>query len=167
MIDELISQEHLNIIVDTLLRRSRQILALEQNRRALEYAPYCSMRRKHNTTSLMLSAFAPDQFKCEGIRVDNVSYGLNGRMAQPELRVDVAIVQIYSNGSNLKGNVINDRCERYNSSEESRPQFLIIVVTMSSEGNISRIDLRRPDRSTTIIETKTVYTNITKISSAM
>ena len=165
MIDELISREHIDVIVGRLLTRSRQIQAHEQYERQLEYTPYCTMRKKHNTTGLLLSVFAPDRFKHEGIRVTDIYYGLHDKLGQPELALDDAVIQIYSNGSDLKGKIISERCAMYNDSEESRPQFLIMVVTMNGEGVTSGIELRRPDKSMEIVETKKLYTNVVQLAS--
>lgn len=167
MIDELISKEHIDVVVERLLTRSRQIQAHEQYERQLEYAPYCTMRKKHNTTGKLLSVFAPDRFVHDEISVTDVYYGLHDKLGQPELTVDEAVIQIYSNGSDLKGKIISERCETYNKSDESRPQFLIMVVTMNGEGVISGIDLCRPDKSSKIVEAKKIYTNIVQLASAV
>lgn len=130
MIDDLISNVNINIIVDTLVTQSRRIQAHEKEEHALSYGPYVEMRRKHNVTGLLLSAFAPDRFKHEGFEITDLKYGLNNKLSQPELRVDNAIIQVYSSGSNLKGTVIGERCAEYNKDDLSRPQFLLIVVTI-------------------------------------
>lgn len=167
MIDELISQEHIDVIVERLLTQSRKIQAHELKERELEYTPYCTMRKKHNTTGRLLSAFAPDRFHHEEICVTDIYYGLHDKLGQPELILDNAVVQIYSNGSDLKGKIISERCEMYNHSEESRPQFLIIVVTMNGDGVVSGIELCRPDKETKIVEVKKIYTNIVQLASAV
>lgn len=165
MIDELISKEHIDVIVEQLLMQSRKIQAHELNERQLEYMPYCTMRKKHNNTGRLLSVFAPDRFYHEEICVTDVYYGLHDKLGQPELALDEAVIQIYSNGSDLKGKIISERCEKYNNSEESRPQFLIMVVTINDVCVISGIELRRPDKSAKVVEVKTLYTNVVQLAS--
>lgn len=167
MIDELISEEHISVIVEKLLAQSRQIQVHEKNERELMYPPYCTMRQKHNVTGMLLSALAPDRFTHKEIEVTDVKYGLHEMLGQPELKVDNAIMQVYSNGSDLKGKVISERCETFNCFDSRRPQFLLMVVAINGEGVISQIDIRRPDKSGKIVETKQVYTNIVPIANAM
>ena len=167
MIDDLISNEKISVIVDTLLAQSRRIQAHEKNEQALGYAPYLEKRGKYLATGLLLSALAPNQFVHKGFEITDVKYGLNNRLCQPEIRVDNAIIQVYSNGSDLNGKVIYERCKEYNKCGSSRPQFLLMVVAINAKGEISRIDIRRPDKSGTTVEKKQIYTNAVQFASAI
>lgn len=163
MIEKLILEEYRNVIAKTLLTRADQIQMHAQNERKLGYAPYCVMRKKHNVTGLMLSAFAPDRFEHANIIVIDIYYGLNNKMSQPELKVDDSIIQIYSDGYDRKNKVVIDRCQRYNYSDESRPLFLIMVVTINSEGIISKIMLQRPNKSTKLSKTCLCIRELSKL----
>lgn len=66
------------------------------------------MRHKHTLTSAVLSGFAPNALKIDGITSETVNYGLQDKLAQPELKTQNAVFQIYSNGSDLKGNLIQN-----------------------------------------------------------
>ena len=112
----------------------------------------------------MLSGFAPDRFIVNGIEVIDVQYGLTDTLGQPELHSANAIIQIYSNGSDLSANVIKERCQQYNQDRTSRPQFLLIVFYSNSKQELIKIEAKYPNAAGSIIETESLYTNTSSIA---
>ena len=53
------------------------------------------MRKKHALTSTVISGFAPDRREIERVTIKDIPYRANGRMAQPELVLKNALIQIY------------------------------------------------------------------------
>ena len=135
-------------------------------------------KKKIGSTTLLMQRFVesilwplqcylvlpPDRFIANGIEVTDVQYGLNNTLGQPELHSVNAIIQIYSNGSDLSANVIKERCQQYNQDETSRPQFLLIVFYSNSKQELTRIEAKYPNAAGNIIETKSLYSNISSIA---
>jgi len=165
MISELISEKHRQAIVNRI--REWCLLIQVENRieERLYYEPYAKGRKKHGVTGEILAGFAPDRFNVPGIEVVDLSYGRG--LGQPELHTENAIIQLYSDGSDLKGSQIANCCERYNVSEDNRPQFLIIVFTVSKTGILSKIEIHRPDRNGNLVEHMELYSNVTAFPAAV
>ena len=165
MIEELLPDEYRRVIVN----RIREWCLLIQERSRIEqrlyYEPYAKGRKKHCVTGEILAGFAPDRFNVPGIEVIDLSYGRG--LCQPELHTTNAIIQLYSNGSDLKGAQIANCCEKYNASEDKRPQFLIIVFTVSKNGILSKIEAHRPNSTGELIEHLELYSNVTSLPEAI
>ncbi len=88
-------------------------------------------------------------------------------MAQPELMSDNVILQIYSNGSDLKGKPIKERSEMYNQDLTTNPIFMIVVFSVNQEGLLSRIQVKLPNAAGEIIDEETIYEPIKYIEIAI
>lgn len=164
VIEQILTNELRNRIVQQIQVQFFRFKQYQQEENRLYYAPYATVRRKHTLTAAVLSGFAPDRFIANGIEVTDVQYGLNNTLGQPELHSVNAIIQIYSNGSDLSANVIKERCQQYNQDETSRPQFLLIVFYSNSKQELTRIEAKYPNAAGNIIETKSLYSNISSIA---
>ena len=166
MIDEILSNELKESIVQQVQTQFSEFKHYQQMQSQMFYEPYAAVRKKHNLTAAVISGFAPGRFVKPGITVSDVYYGLHDKMCQPELRTAEVVIQIYSNGSDLKGKVIKDRCQRYNRNSVMRPHFLLIVFFANSKSELTKVEAQYPDASGNIIETQELYSNIVQLANA-
>lgn len=157
MLDRLLTSEQERRIVEIIKSQCRQYQHLEHERRSLFYEPYTQMRKKHEVTSAVISGFAPGRVEIEGIQTADLNYGLNDKLAQPELRCENGIFHIYSDGSDLKGKKIFERCEEMNKDVSNPPLFFIIVFFVSKDGALQKIEMRLPNKDGKMIETRIIH----------
>lgn len=146
-------QEINNTIVNACIRYR----AYDKQFGTLFYEPYTVMRKKNTVTTAVISAFSPEVCNISGFTSKDINYGAHGKLSQPELTSDNAIIQIYSNGSDLKGNPIKERSATYNQDLSGKPLFMIVVFSVDKDGMLSRIEIKIPDVSGIIIDTQTIY----------
>lgn len=115
------------------------------------------MRHKHAVTSAIISGFAPGKFHVNGIESTDINYGLNGKMCQPELTCEKGVFHIYSDGSDLKGKTILERCKRMNADINITPLFFIIVVAVTNDGVLHKIKICLPNKDGFIVDTEIIY----------
>lgn len=144
-------------IVRTISTACIRYRAFDEKFQELFYTPYTTMRKKGAVTSAVLSAFSPEQCQIVGFTSQDIYYGLNEKLAQPELVSDNVVLQIYSNGSDLSGKPIKERSKMYNRDLTTSPIFLIVVFSASKEGLLSRIQLKLPNADGEIINEETIY----------
>ena len=157
MIDQLLTDQQEDKIIEIIKNQCRRYQAWEEQSGTLFYEPYTKMRQKYSVTAAILSGFAPGQFQIEGITSADLNYGLNGGLAQPELSCESGIFHIYSDGSNLKGKKIAERCKEMNSSINSPPVFFLLIVTVSEGGQLNRVEICLPDQNGEIVSRKSIY----------
>lgn len=119
------------------------------------YEPYTTMRVKHGLTSAVLSGFSPANMEIEGLKSEDVYYGLNNKLCQPEIISDRAVFHIYSDGSDLKNGLILKRCEEYNNNFDAPIYF--IVRFKANLQKLFWIKILFLDSSARIIEETIVY----------
>lgn len=164
MIDEILNDELKAIIVQQIQIQFSKFKQYQQVQSQIFYEPYTAIRRKHNLTAAIISGFAPERFVKPGITVSDIYYGLHNKMCQPELKTADVVMQIYSNGSDLKGKIIKDRCQKYNCSNSARPKFLLIMFYSNPENDLIKIEAQYPDANGNVVETQELYTNIVQIA---
>ena len=157
MLNELLSEKQRIQITAIVKDQCRRFQNLEKQYESLFYEPYTQMRHKHTATSAVLSGFAPGKFQIEGITSTDLNYGLNSKMAQPELHCDNGIFHIYSDGSDLRGKKILERCAEMNIDISSPPVFFILIVHIDKKGKLDKIEICLPNREGTIIERGLIY----------
>ena len=157
MVDELLTPKQEEQIVNIIKERCSWFQKVERENRGLYYEPYTKMRHKHSVTSAILSGFAPGVVNIEGITSEDLRYGLDGNLVQPELHCQNGTFHIYSNGSNLKGMKITERCKELNSDLSSMPLFFLVIVHVSKAGILKRVDICLPNAGGKIVETKKIY----------
>jgi len=157
MIEKLLSNHQKNEIVEIIKSQCRLFQEYEIERDSLFYKPYTHMRQKHSVTSAILSGFAPDRFQIEGIKVVDLNYGLRDKLVQPELQCEMGLFHIYSNGSDLKGAKILERCKELNKDIETAPVFFLIIVSADKSGVLQKIDIYLPDDHGRIIRQERIY----------
>ena len=157
MLNELLSEKQRIQITAIIKEQCRKFQNMEKQYESLFYEPYTQMRHKHSATSAVLSGFAPDKFQIEGITSSNLNYGLNGKMVQPELHCDNGIFHIYSDGSDLKGKKILERCAYMNSDISKPPVFFILIVHIDKKGILNKIEICLPNQEGTIIDREQIY----------
>lgn len=157
MLDRLLTVEQEQLIVEIIKTQCRRYQHLEQERTSLFYEPYTQMRKKHEVTSAVISGFAPGRIDIEGIQSTDLDYGLHDKLAQPELRCENGIFHIYSDGSDLKGKKILERCEAMNTDVSHPPLFFVIVFFVSDDGVLKKIEMRLPNKDGKIIEKRDIY----------
>lgn len=155
MVETLLTEKQKNSIVEVVQTQCRRFQDLEEQ--GLFYEPYTEMRKKHIATSAVISGFAPGRLNIEGITVRDLYYGLKDKMAQPELQCNNGAFHIYSNGSDLKGEIILERCREMNQDITIVPVFFLIIVTMNKDGVLSRIDIKLPNANGVIVEELCIY----------
>ncbi len=157
MLNKLLSETQQTQIIDIIKGQCRKFQNLERQYESIFYEPYTQMRQKHTATSAVLSGFAPGKFQIEGITSADLNYGLNNKMTQPELHCDNGIFHIYSDGSDLKGKKILERCADMNTDISSPPVFFIIIVFIDKKGKLDKIEICLPNKDGTIADRKLIY----------
>ena len=115
------------------------------------------MRHKHSVTTAIISGFAPGKFQIEGITSKDLNYGLRDKLVQPELSCEKGVFHIYSDGSDLKGRKIFERCKEMNDSIESPPVFFLLIVSVTKDGQLNKIEICLPDKEACIVERINIY----------
>lgn len=156
-ISEYISDSQVNEIIKIISNACTKYRAYDKKFKNLFYEPYTTMRKKYTVTSAVISAFSPKFCNIDGFTSRDIRYGLHNAMAQPELVSQNVILQIYSNGSDLKGKPIKKQSALHNQSMSNKPIFMIIVFTVNKGGILSNVEIKIPDASGKIIETQTIY----------
>ena len=145
-------------IVKTISNTCIRYRAYDKQFKDLFYEPYTTMRKKASVTSAVISAFSPDRCHISGFTSQDIYYGLHNQLTQPELISDSVVLQIYSNGSDLKGKPIKEKSELYNRDLTTLPIFMIIVFSASKEGWLNQIQIKLPDVTGEIIDEEIIYT---------
>lgn len=149
-----ITSQQLSSIIEIIKNRCDQFNKFD----SLFYEPYTTMRKKHSLTLAVISGFSPDDMDIKGLKTQNVYYGLNDKMAQPEIHCKNAVIQIYSDGSKLNNYIIKTRCEEYNQ-DTQKPIFFIVRFTANKKNVLKSIDICFLDSEANITETINVYTH--------
>lgn len=159
MINNILSDNLEKVIIDTIKKQCFLYKQVERQTRNLYYEPYSKRRKKYDLTAAILSGFAPDRFKVEGVCVEDLQYGLDyNPLVQPELTTDTVIVQLYSNGAKpLKSKTVLDRCKAYNDSSKKTKRFIIILFSVNKNGDLRKIEAVYPNKNGEIIERKTLH----------
>ena len=157
MIDKLLSATQINEIVRVIKEQCKGFRVFKQKQNDLFYEPYTHMRHKYTVTSAVISGFAPGRNNIDGITCEDLNYGLNDNLIQPELTCENGVFHIYSNGSDLKGKKIIERCREMNADLSTTPVFFMIIVHVTKEGILNKIEIRLPDINNNTICKKTIY----------
>ena len=157
VIKKLLSMQQKNQIIEIIKDRCRRFKKIEMQYETLFYKPYTTMRHKYTATSAVLSGFAPGIISVDGITSTDLNYGLHNNLVQPELRCENGIFHIYSDGSDLKGKKIIERCKEMNSDLTTAPVFFLIIVHISKEGTLKKVEMCLPDKDGNIIIKDTIY----------
>lgn len=157
MVENLLTKAQKTAIIGIITRQCRRFLEFGKQRDNLFYEPYTQMRQKHTATSAVISGFAPGRFQIDGIEAVDLNYGLKDKLVQPELRCERGVFHIYSDGSDLKGKKLLERCKEMNENLELPPVFFLIIVNMSKSGNLRRIEICLPDKNGAIIKRECIY----------
>ena len=161
-IENHITDIQINAIVKSINEACLEYRKYESIRRKIFYEPYTIMRKKHDITSAVLSAFAPKRCRVPGFKVKDIKYGLHNKLVQPELESDKAIVHFYSNSSNLDGKPIKKCSDLYNRDLENKKLFIIFVFSVTKKGFLSKLTLNIPNNEGKIVESHVVYERNTK-----
>ena len=156
-INSLLSESQQNKIVEIIKKQCRKYQNFMKQKQILFYDPYTSMRRKYDLTSAVISGFSPDSFNVEELSVQDLNYGLNNKLCQPELRSQNGIFHIYSNGSDLKGQKIKERCREYNENLREYPVFFVIVFSAETDAKLQKVEIKLFNSDANIIESYTIY----------
>lgn len=157
MVKELLNSQQKSRIVEIIQERCRRFQSLEDQYDNLFYEPYTKMRHKHAATSAIISGFAPGKFHIDGITSEDLNYGLNNQMAQPELHCENGIFHIYSDGSDLKGKKIIDCCKKMNSDITKPPVFFLVIVFISKKGVLKKVEVCLPKQDGSIHSREIIY----------
>lgn len=153
----LLTSEQKKQIIVVIERSCYRFKTIQAQTESLFYEPYTEMRQKYSVTSAIISGFAPGRYDIRGISSSTIFYGLNNKLAQPELKCESGYFQIYSNGSDLKGTVIKERCQLYNCNLDTTPVFFLLVVTVSKNGDLKKIEICLPNKDGIIIDRDSIY----------
>lgn len=152
-----ITDSQVKEIVDTILKACLKYRAFDKQYKNVFYEPYTTMRKKTSVTSAVISAFSPMYCHINGFTSQDIYYGLHGRLAQPELISNNVVLQIYSDGSDLKGNPIKERAKIYNQDLNTKPIFMLVVFFSNKEGTLNQIQVKLPNAAGEIIDEETIY----------
>lgn len=147
-------QHEICSIIQTQCRRFQE---KEREFRSLFYEPYISMRQKYLVTAVVLSGFTPHT-AITGFEISTIHYGLHDKLAQPELKSERAILQIYSSSSKLNARVFKERCATYNEDFSTLPVFISIVFHADEKGNLRKINAILPNKDGIQVEQFSLYT---------
>ena len=157
MIDQLLTDQQAHEIVEIIKIQCMHFQSCMKKCDSIFYGPYTQMRQKYSATSAVISGFAPGRFQIEGITSRNLYYGLHNGLVQPELSCENGIFHIYSGGSSLDGKPIKERCEKMNCSIDSPRFFFMIVVHVSTKGQLSKVEICLPNQKGEIVNRKSIY----------
>lgn len=157
MIDQLLTNQQKSKIIEIIKSQCRRFQSIEKQYDDLFYEPYSNMRHKHSVTAAIISGFAPGKFQIEGITSKDLNYGLQDKLVQPELSCEKGVFHIYSDGSDLKGRKIFERCKEMNDSIESSPVFFLLIVSVTKDGQLNKIEICLPDKEACIVERINIY----------
>ncbi len=157
MIENLLTEYQKRKVIEIVKTQCRRFQAYEIEKDRIFYEPYTNMRQKYSATSAVISGFAPGRFQIEGIKAVDLNYGLHNLLAQPELHCEMGVFHIYSDGSDLKGKKILERCKELNSNLDSAPVFFLIIVSVSKSGVLRKIEMCLPDKDGEIIRRERIY----------
>ena len=157
MIDQLLTDQQAHKIVEIIKKQCMYFQSFMKQSDSFFYAPYTQMRQKYLATSAVISGFASGRFQIEGIASTDLYYGLNNRLVQPELSCENGVFHIYSSGSSLDGKPIKERCEKMNCSIDSPPVFFMIVVHVSTKGQLNKVEICLPNQKGKIVNRKSIY----------
>lgn len=151
-------QHHIVMVINKQCELYRKS---EKETKKLYYEPYSKRREKYCTTAAVLSGFAPDRFRFEGVTVRDLQYGpKNNLLYQPELISNAAVIQVYSNGANpLKNKIVIERCEEYSANLEALQRFFLIRFTVNKEGFLTKVAALLLNENCEIEETKVLFSN--------
>ena len=159
MVSEILSETLEQKIVQTIQNRCHRFMAAEKINNGLYYEPYTMSRKKYNLTAAVLSGFSPSAFSVEGVKIEDLNYGLSSCLCQPELHTDSAIIQIYSDGAKpLNNAIVRKRCREFNRADSANPHFLIIQFSASKNGILSAIRAIYPDENCNAVDEKVLFT---------
>lgn len=159
MISEILSETLESKIVQTIQSRCHQFAEAEKTNNKLYYEPYTTYRKKHSLTAAVLSGFSPFAFLVEGVKTEDLKYGLANNLCLPELHTDSAIIQIYSDGAKpLNNTIVRNRCKEFNLAGSDKPHFLIIQFSASKNGTLSSIHAIYPDENCNVVDEKVLFT---------
>lgn len=147
---DILTQKQIDGIISTINERCK---LFHDRNEDLYYGPYVSMRKQHALTSAVLTGFAPENISIEGISSKDVHYGLLGKMCQPELFNENAIIHIYSSNANIEtNNLVRERCKQYNTDiKNSKPIFCIIRFRVKNDQLIG-LTMLLPNNEVKIVE---------------
>lgn len=158
MISEILSETLESKIVQTIQSRCHQFAKSEKINSMLYYEPYTTYRKKYSLTAAVLSGFSPSAFSVEGVKTEDLKYGLANNLCLPELHSDSAIIQIYSDGAKpLNNAIVRNRCKEFNLVGSAKPQFLIIQFSASKDGILSAIHAMYPDENCNVVDEKVLF----------
>ena len=157
MLEKLLTLAQQNSILEIIKAQCARYQEFENQYETLFYTPYTQMRHKYSATSAVISGFAPERLHIDGIASRNLNYGLNDMLVQPELSCEMGIFHIYSDGSDLKGKKIKERCREMNGDFSSPPLFFLLIVSVGKTGKLGKVELCLPDSGGVIVKRKTIY----------
>ena len=157
MVDTLLTDSQKEQIVKIIRTQCNRFQTFENQFESLFYDPYTQMRHKHTVTSAIISGFAPGRFQIDGISSVDLNYGLHDKLVQPELYCEKGIFHIYSDGSDLKGGKLLQRCKEMNDDLSNQPVFFLIIASVSKIGQLKKVELCLPNQQGTIIERSAIY----------
>ena len=157
MVEELLTLQQKFQIVEIIKDRCKRFQFFENQYENLFYEPYTQMRHKHTVTSAIISGFAPGKFHINGITSEDLNYGLNDKLVQPELHCQKGIFHIYSDGSDLKGKKIIEHCKEMNSDITEPPVFFLLIVFVNNDGVLNKVEVRLPKEDGTIHSREVIY----------
>lgn len=156
--DELLPPALVQKIVATIQRQCYGYTEYKQKLSGLIYEPYMNTRAQYSLTGMVLSGFAPDRFFMDGVRVNDLNYGLsNYQKCQPELITEKAVIQIYSSSAKpLKNKIVMERCKKLNSNKSTK-RFLFVQFEVDKKDILTRITAVYPNENAVRIEKKELY----------
>lgn len=149
-----ITQSQIDCIISKIKERCNKFRDFDD----LFYEPYSKMRKKHSLTLAVISAFSPRDLDIKGLSCEDVNYGINDKMSQPELRSKNAIFHIYSDSADLKNKLIKSRCEEYNMNDET-PIFFAMQFSVNGNGYLKELYVHYFDNKAQVVKTEIVWKN--------
>lgn len=160
---QLLTKDQINSIVSIIKEQCEKYSNLHYMAQELYYAPYSKMRRQHDITGAVLSAFKPNGYKIPGLSIEKVEYGRKNTFAQPEFKNENVVFHIVSHHNSLNSNFYLEKCKEYNSLPETKPTYALIIFLTTREGHLKKIDFAIPNDQGKIIASTTLYEDKTPI----
>lgn len=148
-IHSILTEEQITSIVSIIETRCNMF---QDSTDGLFYDPYSNMRGPHALTAAILTGFASVNMNVEGLTSQDVYYGLQNKMCQPELYNENGVFHIYSSNANCgKSKIVQERCKQYNTDMAQKPTFYIIQFAVKCN-QLVRLALLLPDSKAQIVD---------------
>lgn len=164
-ITDLLTEKQIWQIVRLIKCNDERFSLMEKEHANLFYDGYSGYRKSHSYTHAIISAFRKETI-IDGFIIEEISYGLNDGMRQPELHNDKIILHVYNSDCGFSSQVFKRNCKKYNCNINQFPIYGCIVFSKNKNGNLKSIKVSIPNYNGDFIHQFVLYNNVIKMKTA-